>query len=308
MKLSSPRRRVWIVDAFAGPGRYRDGQSGSPEIAMQVAEKVRAQGPDGRLVQCVFGERGRKSVSRLHEVNSRHRSLSNLIIEDDFWDRISDVRQLVGNDPVLIFIDPFGLLGVNYSKLCELINGLGQKVDLVVNFRSPAVYRLATNYRERLDAAVGSPDWSVQTIAETFKRNLERDCAFLPPASLSVKERLGGTVRSELILASRSPDAYELWNDQMILESERMGASSAADRDSGLAEVADRLAQWASTRGSWLRQAAIDWYVVSNCGDAHTGTIKRAIDALVRDGRLARTAGGKGIESDLFKLVQKSLF
>jgi hypothetical protein len=228
-----------------------------------------------------------------------------MIIEDDFWRRVDDVVALVGRDPVLLFVDPFGLLGINFDRLATLVRRLA-RVDLIVNFRSPAVARLEQRFSKRIDEAVGSTDWTLDTIGETFRRNLQSAGGFLPPASLRVRTRLEGHVRSELVLAARVPDAYELWNDQVIKEAERLEGISDSpaqriSRDAEMPEVVERILTWGAKQSRpWRRDELIAWHVVEFCGEAHTGTIKRGLDSLVAAGRVERTPAKGRVEDARF--------
>jgi three-Cys-motif partner protein len=283
---SKPRNaRLVVVDGFAGRGRYLDGSPGSPEIAMQLA---RAAVSDARSyrVQCMFGESRQRNQSVLREIIGLYPEASAPLIEDDFWERIDDVQAFVALDPALIFIDPFGLAGLRFDRLVKLVDGMGRNVDLIVNLRTPAAPRLAAELRLKVTQAVGSDDWSVDTVSEVFRRNLAAACNFLPPAPLQIRERLNGRLHTELVLAARAPAAYELWNDEIVKEVERLDASNALGdsertRDINLGLVAARLHEWSQTQVTWRRQDAVDWYVVRHCGDAHSGTIRRAHESLV---------------------------
>lgn len=290
-KLGSNRsnRRLWVIDGFAGRGRYRDGSPGSPELAMQLAKDV-ATDVRSYQIRCIFGETRRDNQRVLTELAGRYPESSAMVIEDDFWDRIHDVTALVAGEPALLFIDPFGLAGLRFDRLAELVNGLG-KVDLIVNLRTPVAPRLAPKLSNRISAAVGSDDWETGTVSAVFRRNLSTACRFLPAAPLQIRDRLGGRLHTELVLASRAPDAYELWNDEIVKEVERLDAASEAGesvktRDLNIESVADRLAEWSRGQARWRRQDAINWHVVEYCGDAHTGTIKRAHKLLLESGRI----------------------
>ncbi len=304
-RLGSRGGTVWVVDGFAGRGRYKTGQPGSPEIAMRRAQELANDGARYRL-QCIFGDRKKSNTAVLHELKGLYPEASALIIEDDFWARVDDVVRLVATAPALVFVDPFGLLGIDFATLTRLVSRL-QQVDLIVNFRSPSAHRLAPTLSSRVSASVGSDDWTPSTISEVFRANLQRAGRFLPPATLTVRERFGGTVRSELILAARNPSAYELWNDRAVLEAERLlaadGEPAPADgRDATIGEVEARLLRWASTKRRWTRPEALAWYVVAHCGDVHTGTIKRAHETLTQAGMFRRLGLNKHIDRDAFAI------
>lgn len=302
---SNPRNKLlWVVDGFAGRGRYEDGSPGSPERALQLARDV-AQQERGYRIQCIFGETRTSNQSVLYELGGLYPAGSAMIIENDFWSRVEQVVELVGESPALVFVDPFGLASLKFDRLRVLVTQLRQS-DFIINFRSPAAPRLAAKMGDRITAAVGGPDWTVDTVGLTFRNSLQIAGGFLKPASLSIRERLGGAVHSELILASRHPDAYELWNDQIIKEVERLDADEAigdtmATRDRNIDEVVRRLEQWAPRGRAWRRQDAVSWHVVEHCGDAHSGTVKRAHAQLVNRGKFRSVNPNQGIEQQLFE-------
>lgn len=300
-KVALLSRRIWVVDGFAGRGKYENGAPGSPAVALALSEVLAAAKSPVRL-QCVFAETRQSNVQRLRELAGRYPSASSMFIRESFWDQIENVIRIVGREPALLFVDPFGLLAIDFERLVQLINGLHGPVDLVVNFRSTAAPRLVTDHRDRVTKAVGSADWEPDSISDVFKRNLAERCGFLRPASLGIRTRFGGAVKSELILASRHPDAYELWNDQIVLEAERLGEADGEtdpkdSRDDNLLIVTARLTEWAAGRTRWRRNEVIAWHVVNHCGDAHTGTIKRAVGHLLRQG-WKRAGSSPRIEED----------
>lgn len=303
-KVGSRGGTVWVVDGFAGRGRYKSGEPGSPELAMRLAQELTDAGKAGYRLQCIFGERKATNASALYQLLGRYPAASPLTIEGDFWARIADVTSFVGSSPALLFVDPFGLLGIDFAALTALVSKL-PRVDLIVNFRSPSAHRLAPTLSSRVSASVGSDDWTPETISEVFRANLQRVGKFLTPATLTVRERFGGSIRSELILAARHADAYELWNDRAVIEAENLLAADgepapAHGRDSTIDEVQARLLDWASVKKRWRRPEAVSWYVVAYCGDVHTGTIKRAHEALTAKGRFRRLGRSNKIDLDWF--------
>lgn len=293
---------IWVVDGFAGRGRYKTGEPGSPEIAMRRAQELAKAGSRYKL-QCIFGDQKKSNTSMLYELRGLYPAASALIIEDDFWARVDDVIRLVGSSPVLLFVDPFGLLGIDFAALAKLVAKL-PRLDLIVNFRSPAAHRLAPGYADRISTAVGSTCWEPETITDIFRGKLQAAGKFLRPATLSVRVSSNGAVRSELILAARNPVAYELWNDQVVLEAERLASATnnntLSDRDATIDEVTNRLVEWLRSKRQWQRPEARSWHVVNYCGDAHSGTVNRAHGELEKSGAFRRLHRSPNIDKDWF--------
>lgn len=282
----STHSRAWVIDAFAGPGRYESGDPGSPEIALKQAQSLANKNPPKRL-QCIFAETKERYRKKLRQVAADYPNNYPLLIEDDFWSRATQIPEIVHEDPVLLFVDPYGLAGINFDVLATLCAKL-PTVDILVNLRTPAAARLSSRWSDRISKAVGSDDWSAEKLhelGELFRRNLGEAVNVLSPASLMVRERLGGGLKTELILASRHPKAYQLWNDQMVIEVERLYVTAGEippPRHSKMPEVRQRLLEITSSWTSWTKRDLLDWHVVQYCGDVHTGTVRRAIDDLLR--------------------------
>lgn len=300
-----PGGTVWVVDGFAGRGRYRDGTPGSPEIAMMRSKEI-AQNPASRYrLQCIFGDQKAENRSMLRALAARYPECSAPILSGNFWDRVDHVRSFVGESPTLLFVDPYGLLGINFDSL-ERLTSRSPKLDMIVNFRSPSASRLAPNYADRVSSAVGSVDWTPETVSVAFQENLKSRCGFRNTASLAIRHRFRGAVASEMILASHHPDAFELWNDEVIKESERLlaaehpGQDPTVHRDESIEEVIERLASYARGKRQWQRQDLISWHTTAFCGEAHTGTIKRAVSELVRRGLWRRLGQSPNVDRDWF--------
>lgn len=306
-KLGSTNKRIWIVDAFAGPGRYHNGAAGSPKLALDRAKVL-----SGRTtLSCIFAEKKDSHRQQLRSliapyVRSTSAPVSAQVLDGDFWSRSDQIPQIVRDEPVLLFVDPFGLRDINFERLSELCAAL-PRVDVIVNLRSRAAYRLRPTHAQTVSRAVGSTTWSVDTVGLTFRSNLKSAAAFLMPASLGVKTRFGGAVQTELILASRHPDAYALWNDQIAKAAESLPGYSPPEHNVNWKNnIAAIIRDWASTRMSWTRKELIDWFVVEHCGEAHTGVVKQAVVELLRRGEWRRLEDGP-IDSTQLSHGQRAL-
>lgn len=307
-KLGSRHSRIWYVDGFAGPGQYNDGSSGSPKFALEQSLRLSTRGQ--AKLQCLFMDKSREHARSLLGLAARYPAASSQIIHGDFWERAGQIPLITRDEPVLLFVDPFGVAGIRFDVLATLCNAL-KRVDIIINFRSPVVSRLAPELAERVTQAVGSDDWTPESASKVFRQNLREHCGFETPASLTVASRFGGKIQTELILASRHPDAYELWNDQIVLAVERLMESSGVlpeDRDRDISIIESRLLGWARDRVSWTRQDGVSWHCVTYCGEAHSGVIKRANDNLLRRKVWIRDRVEPSIDQDSMRWGQGQLF
>lgn len=152
--------RVIFLDGFAGPGVYKDGQQGSPIIAIET------------LVKHTSFERLRDTYFEFIFVEERADRYTSLERElSQFWDRypggkptnisitlhnsgfVSVAKQLISTShlqqyPVLAFIDPFGWSGVPMNTISALLSS-GQS-EVLFNFAYDSVNRFVDDKRPEI--------------------------------------------------------------------------------------------------------------------------------------------------------------
>src|SRR2546422_218634 len=219
--------RRWI----RGRGKYKsDGADGSPLIAARHAALLIERGRSYSL-GCVNVEINRKRHASLERHTDAFKKLGVPIhnLPGDFSDRIADIVRIIGQeDPALVFIDPFGLSPLKFSKIKLLLQRSGE-IDLFITFMTGAVARLAKQHRDLVSEAIGSSDWSDSSSAlAAFTRNLKREAGFLDVVSYAIREKKGATPRYHLILGSRSYHAFQLMNDPVAQEEKFLDRGSYA--------------------------------------------------------------------------------
>ena len=152
--------RVTFLDGFAGPGVYKDGQPGSPIIAVQTLVEHKSF---NKLCDTYF------EFIFVEERSDRFSSLKAEL--GRFWDRqpagkptnigvvlqnhsfVDIARQLISsdhlqNDPVLAFVDPFGWSGVPMDTISTLLSS-GQS-EVLFNFAYDSVNRFVDDNRPEI--------------------------------------------------------------------------------------------------------------------------------------------------------------
>lgn len=286
-KVGYPRsvRRVWVVDGFAGPGVYESGEAGSPRIVLEHAEAI-ARESRAYQVSAFFVEKQAKLFRGLREECNRHPQVQAIPAHGDFWSQTKRVVEFVGDAPVLVFVDPFGLGDLKFEPLVELCRQL-QKVDLMVNFASPAAKRLAKDHEALVSSSVGGAGWEADSITQTFCDRLAKACDFLSPAVLPVAAQVRGAQRLkyDLVLASRHPAAYGLWNDEI--------ASEQVARQELLDEAKNLLRSTVQEK-TFFRDKLIERICIQECGRFHTRVLRAAAKAMVDSGEWRRDDGKVG--------------
>lgn len=144
--LASGHTRIVYVDGFCGPGRYENGEQGSPLIALDQAlkhgERLRSKkvtfwfmDQDVDRVSSLKAEIGKVPLPNNFYCQVQHSSF-----EKEFRDMLDwlDVnrRELA---PTFAFIDPFGIKGVPYDLICRLLRK--HSTEVLIYFAEDAVNR-----------------------------------------------------------------------------------------------------------------------------------------------------------------------
>lgn len=166
-------RRVVYLDGYAGEGRYASGDSGSAEIAMQVAAHHLHK--NQLLWNCFFVEQKPDSVARLDQVAAQYRALGvdARVHHADVGGVLGEVLRTAEGLPLFLFLDPCGL-GLPFDRIVQTLNQrrstarVWQPTEFLMNFSMDAVRRLGGNARsahgverssERFDEACGGRWW-----------------------------------------------------------------------------------------------------------------------------------------------------
>lgn len=134
---------VWVIDAYAGPGQYEaDGESpgapGSPRIVSDLAEDLSKK---GRRLRGAFIEAKRSFADQLRSVVGT--SGEHLVFHGDAATHLEAALAAAGSDPVLLFLDPFGV-SLSLDLLVDSIKKrpADSKTEVLLNFNIEAVSRI----------------------------------------------------------------------------------------------------------------------------------------------------------------------
>ena len=114
---------TYYVDGFAGAGLYgEDGtakKQGSPLRAAELAQLYKDKKYKIEL-RCITVEENATNFQLLEEATKGYPSVKNL--HGSFEDRLDDVLRLTKNYPLVCFLDPFGIKGVELATIQKLVN------------------------------------------------------------------------------------------------------------------------------------------------------------------------------------------
>lgn len=273
-KIATQGHPVLIVDAFAGPGKFGDGEPGSPLIICQSVKKALSRGLSVPVsVLCIEDDRELFSqlsnlIGKFPFAEARH---------GKFGDYIQQIQEKAKDHSIFLYVDPFTVEGLDWARMDCVFQHLSishMSIEVLMNFnaqsfvrRGLAALKLAIPESnpeiedteeidaqlvtppsiERLNRVVGGDWWQkildspssftkkVQNITNgVCKRLRER---FQEVCQHAVKALPHHDVpKYYLIFGSRHPDALKLMNDEMV-KSLRTLADLAKPKDPTLFEM-----------------------------------------------------------------------
>ena len=159
------------VDGFAGPGEYTNYQEGSPIAAITAAnDAIRKAGTNwSKDIHCIFIEANRARCAHLEGLLQRvqtHERIKYAVYNDEFSVVINSVLPQLRGSPSFIFLDPFGVRGVPFDVVNDLLNL--RKTELLINLDVDGIGRVArcakkasSNNRvaDTMNVLFGTKDW-----------------------------------------------------------------------------------------------------------------------------------------------------
>ncbi|MBN1391259.1 MAG: three-Cys-motif partner protein TcmP [Sedimentisphaerales bacterium] len=253
-KIATQKAPVLIVDAFAGPGKFGDGELGSPLIICQNIQTALLKGisvPVSAL--CIEAEE--ELFSELS--NSIEQFPFAVAKHGKFGDFIQEIEKKAKDHSVFLYVDPFAVEGLDWDgmdRVFQHLNVSNMSIEVLMNFNTPSFVRRGlsalklavpesdpeTEDLEEIDAPIPTPpsieklnnvaggDWwqsilishmsfpyQVQQITDGICERLSK--RFKEVCQHAIKALPHHTVpKYYLIFGSRHPDALLLMNDEMV--------------------------------------------------------------------------------------------
>jgi three-Cys-motif partner protein len=179
--LGSKIPRIIYIDGFCGPGRYSDGEDGSPIIALKEALKQQPVLATSEVNFLFIDER----ADRINHLNSE---ISLLKIPSNFHvhaivnefentlTQILDDLQQNGHQlaPTFAFIDPFGFAGTPFSLVKRLLSN--QRTEVFINIMIEFVNRFAEHPSDgviqNIKELLGASDSEITDVVNSHDRKL----------------------------------------------------------------------------------------------------------------------------------------
>lgn len=140
---------MWLIDGYAGPGKYAaDGAgeqiNGSPIVALELARK-QGDFASPRDVRCAFIEAKKTYFDELtqHVQPFKDDGLHVEVFHGSVAQHLPTVWARVGDNPVLTFIDPFGVSAVSKQQMVDTLLAKNRPAssEVLVNINVEAISR-----------------------------------------------------------------------------------------------------------------------------------------------------------------------
>lgn len=143
--LSTYHNRIVYIDGFSGPGRYKNGEAGSPVIALDVAVNHR-KSIGGEVVFWFIEEREDRFAHLRQELDSFSIPSHFKVVSESgkFHEKFGEVLNSIDADkhtlaPTFAFIDPFGFSGIPFLLIERLLRR--KRCEVFVTFMVDAINR-----------------------------------------------------------------------------------------------------------------------------------------------------------------------
>lgn len=236
---------IYLIDGFAGAGRYKDSQKGSALLAAEYAHDLKNSDRDYEL-RCINVEQNQQVFQELEQATAPYSKLVTNY-SANFRDIIPGIIEMIGEQPALFFLDPFGVNGLEWQTLLPVFQRIPVRnsyivTEMLIRFDAVTVARLAgaigntdsvsrTNVRKLLDIfglqtvdewntlyaevkveltrAIRNPD-NLAVLAGMYRRRLSNHFNYAVQMPI---RRLSGQFKYYLILATRNEKAITTMND-----------------------------------------------------------------------------------------------
>ncbi|GCF11945.1 three-Cys-motif partner protein TcmP [Dictyobacter arantiisoli] len=235
-KVNTRGQHIVLIDAYAGPGVFQDGSNGSPIIICTAAEKFAKNNYSAFFFNIRQDFHSQLETALKNSgFNSAHAFKTNSL------KTINQLPQILKDNTVFLYLDPFGLKGCGYDQLEPFLKRNSKySTEIVLTMCMPAVHRMAAfhavkrgeinektkKYHERLTTVFGGDYWkdilyqeNVDAETKEFQlidAYLSKSAQFLPfTGYCPVRQKSDSRIKYFMVFVSGHPDAMVLMNDIM---------------------------------------------------------------------------------------------
>ena len=160
--------RVLFIDGFAGPGKYKNGELGSPLIALRALTKHSARNRMNSEIRYLFIEEDSERASNLEQLLQAEigipENCTYKVFKAAFDKTLTDVLNELDAQknllaPSFVMLDPFGVSDTPMDIIGRIL--ANPKSEVYISFMYEAINRFKDheNFEPHLDDLFGCPDW-----------------------------------------------------------------------------------------------------------------------------------------------------
>lgn len=240
MGLTKQKQEILYIDGFAGPGKYKNYDEGSPVAALKAAQSaIDTSGLKWKAgrVHCAFIEADEKRFKHLQQEIKRWdevKGLKTYPLEMSFSEGLVVLRRQLPkpfdkSHPLFVFIDPFGATGAPFTSVTEILKSPCSEV--LINLDADGIARIflaeeKANSEETMTSIFGDSSWKMlppkgtpfpalcRAVLELYKTRLRS----LPNIRFVFAFEMQTTVRALnyfLVFASQHPLGLEKMKEAM---------------------------------------------------------------------------------------------
>lgn len=294
-KSKRPGTRLVYIDGFAGPGEYSNSSESSPMAALTAArDALAAIGTGLSEKECcfLFVEKNKDLAEHLRSVVEKVELPPQIkwqIEEGTFEEKVGGILGKIKSEgqqlaPTFAFIDPFGVTGIPFSVVAEILSH--PSCEVLVNLDSDGIGRLihARSFEENrahLDKLFGDNSWASELNPALPMQQLARQVLALYKRRLRTLSKVKyvyafamntrkGQINYHLVFASQHPLGLEKMKEAMkaVDKSGSFSFSDDSDEQQMLLFDFNRPDDWAlrmaaSLAGPWRTFADFRDYALS---------------------------------------------
>lgn len=223
-KISTVDSNLLYVDGFAGPGIYPNGTTGSPLIAMDMADKMLSKSDriSNRIesFQCIFIEDDDENYKKLESaVEEKKKQVDNRIkvtcIPGKFenWaEKFIEEHKYGTPLPSLIFIDPFGYGNIPFNLISDLYQLRRQSIELLITFMAGkmAQWMADQGHQKAISTTIGTERWKEKVTDDLGKDERAKRFSSIYQQQLKNEANAKFTMPFEMVEESKRQTCYYL--------------------------------------------------------------------------------------------------
>ena len=164
--MGSWNGKILFIDGFAGPGKYKGGEDGSPLVALKALKNHTAKSTITAEVVFIFVEKDPARAAHLDELmQTERRKLPSkckvLVVPSAFDNAVTNLldEQKMQSAPSFVMVDPFGVSDTPMDVIARILKN--PKHEVYISFMYEAINRFkgSDEFESHLDHLFGTKDW-----------------------------------------------------------------------------------------------------------------------------------------------------